>query len=393
MSPLRGDRRARRAHAITLLAATAWLAGCEFGKAVIPTPTPRLVVHAVLNAGAAEQIVLLESSLTGRVAVDDSLAFDPLDPIRTAGGEPVEGAEVRLASGADTVGVLASETRVRGRGTGRYVVSRAQLAIVPGTPYTLRVRTRDGRVVTGATTVPGAPAGWNAAAALTAQPVPFNRDADALRLAWTGAAGGRIYAVRVETPFGPWALFSDSTAFTLSGALRNFLAPGLPHVFLPGFTQPLSITSVDRNFYDYNRSGNDPFGGTGLISSVTGGLGLFGSLVVLGTYEVSTTRDDRATIDARWTGTAANGATVDLDLWVDDPGPTASALSGRQRAPRRYILGILTGETVRLATLAGSSSADTLAFFTGRLAGDTLVGTYDRRFDTGGPTRFRRAPR
>lgn len=369
------------------------LTGCEFGKAVIPAPAPRIVVHAVLNAGAAEQIVLVESSLTGRVVIDDSLKFDPLDPIRTAGGEPITGADVRLLAGADTVGVSATETRVSGRGTGRYVVTRAQLAIAPGATYRLRIRTADGRVATGRTVVPGAPSGWSADAALTKQIVAFNRDADSLRLAWTGAAGGRTYAVRVETPYGPWALFSDSTSFTLSGGLRNFLAAGLPNVFLPGFTQQLSVTSVDQNFYDYNRSGNDPFGGSGLISSVSGGLGLFGSLVVLGSYDVATTRSDRAPIDARWTGVAANGATVDLDLWVDDPGPAASALSGRQRSPRRYLLGIQSGETVRLATLVGSSSADTLAFFTGRLAGDSLVGSYDKRFDTSGPTRFRRAAR
>ena len=369
------------------------LAGCEFGKAVIPTPAPRVVVHAVLNAGAAEQIVLVESSLTGRVVIDDSLKFDPLDPIRTAGGEPITGADVRLLAGTDTMGVSATETRVNGRGTGRYVVTRAQLAIAPGATYRLQVRTPDGRVVTGRTVVPGAPSGWSAEAALVKQSLAFNRDTDSLRLAWTGAAGGRTYAVRVETPYGPWALFSDSTSFTLSGGLRNFLAAGLPNVFLPGFTQPLSVTSVDQNFYDYNRSGNDPFGGSGLISSVSGGLGLFGSLVVLGSYDVTTTRTDRAPIDARWTGIAANGATVDLDLWIDDPGPVASALTGRQRTPQRYVLGIQSGETVRLATLVGSSSADTLAFFTGRLAGDSLVGSYDKRFDTSGPTRFRRAAR
>lgn len=367
--------------------------GCEFGKSVIPAPAPRVVVHAVLNAGASEQIVLVESSLTGRVLINDSLKYDPLDPIRTAGGEPVTGADVRLLAGNDTVGVAATETRLSGRGTGRYVVPRAQLAVVPGGTYGLRIRTTDGRVVTGRTTVPGAPGGWSAEAAVTSRPVAFNRDADSLRLAWAGVVGGRTYAVRVETPFGPWALFTDSTSFTLSGGLRNFLAAGLPNVFLPGFSQRVSITAVDQHFYDYNRSGNDPFGGSGLISSITGGLGLFGSLVVLGTYDVATTRPDRTPIDARWTGTAANGSTVDLDLWVDDPGPAASSLAGRQRQPRRFVLGILAGETVRLATLVATSSADTLAFFTGRLAGDSLVGTYDRRFDTSGPTRFRRAPR
>lgn len=382
----------RGAWSVGLLGALA-LGGCEFGEATVPTPAPRLVVHAVLNAGASEQVILVESSLTGRVAINDSLKFDPRDPIRTAGGEPIVGADVRVLTGADTVGVLATETRVSGRGTGRYTLPRAQLAVVPGATYRLRVRTSDGRVVTGRTTVPGAPAGWTPEAAFQRRALPYNRDGPALRLEWTPSTGGRTYTVRVETPFGPWAFITDSTSFTLSGGLRNILAGGLPYVFLPGFTQALSITSVDPNFYDYNRSGNDPFGGTGLISSIEGGLGLFGSLVVVASYDVTTRRTDSAPLDARWTGTAADGSTVDLELWIDDPGPTASAITGRQRAPLRYVLGTQTGETVRLATLTGASSADTLAFFTGRLAGDSLVGSYDRRFSTTGPTRFRRAPR
>lgn len=369
------------------------LAGCELDAVNVTPPTAAVVVHAVLNADANEQIILVESSLTGRVAIDTTRRFDPLDPIASAGGEPLVNADVRLLAGDDTVGAVAAETRVSGRGTGRYVVSRQQLAVRPGSRYRLRVRTADGREVTGETLVPGAPPGWTPGSGAVATPTSFARDRDTLQLTWSAVEGARTYAVRVETPFGPWALFSDSTRFSLSGSLRNFFADGLPSVWLPGWKQIASVVAVDRNFYDYNRSGNDPFGGTGLISSVRGGLGLFGSMVGLVRREVSVVERDRTPLDAAWTGVTDNNLAVVFDLWVDVAAPAASSVTGRQRSPEQFIIGTLAGENLRLALLSSRSSADTAALFSGRLLGDSLVGTWDARFDTRLPRVLRRAPR
>jgi hypothetical protein len=223
--------------------------------------------------------------------------------------------------------------------------------------------------------------------------VSFARDRDTLALSWTPVAGARTYAVRVETPFGPWALFSDSTRFALSGTLRNFLADGLPSVWLPGFRQVVNVVAVDRNFYDYTRSGNDPFGGTGLISSVRGGLGLFGSMVGLVRREVTVTERDRAPLDAAWRGTTAEGQEVAFDLWIDVAGPTVASVSGRRQAPEQFVIGTLRDNNLRLAVLSTSSSADTAALFSGRLQGDSLVGEWDRRFETRLPRVLRRSPR
>jgi hypothetical protein len=138
-------------------------------------------------------------------------------------------------------------------------------------------------------------------------------------------------------PFGwrrrtvPWALFSDSTRFALSGQLRNFFVDGLPSVWLPGFVQIVSVVAVDRNFYDYNRSGNDPFGGTGLISSVRGGLGLFGSALAVLRRQVTVSDRDRLPLDARWRGTTASGSPMEYDLWVESVGSPRSSVSGRER--------------------------------------------------------------
>lgn len=384
--------RVRRVACVAVGALT--LAGCELTAVSVATPRPTVIVHAVLNPDATEQVILVESSLTGRVTIDDSVRFNPLDPVRTAGGVPIVGADVRLLPDSDSLGVRATETMVTGRGTGRYAVSRSALAIAPGRHYRLRIRTLDGVVVTGETRVPSAAAGWTPGASETAVPTTLFRSTDTLRLTWAAVPDARTYSIRIETPNGPWFLFSDSTRFALSGTLRNFFAAGLPSVWYPGFVQPLIVVAVDRNFYDYNRSGNDPFGGTGLISSVQGGLGLFGSSLSVLRRDVSVLDVDRVPIDARWVGTSSAAVPVELDLWLETPGPTISSVSGRVRTtPNQFVVGTLQGESVRLITLAGISRQDTVASLVGRLADDSIVGTYNTRFATTGPTVFRRRPR
>jgi hypothetical protein len=341
----------------------------------------------VLNPDASEQVILVESSLSGRVAIDSTLRFNPLDPIRTAGGEPLTNATVQLFRDGDTDAVNAVETRVDMRGTGRYTVSRTQLAIEPGVRYRLLVRTDDGREVSGETRVPDAPAGWQPGDGVVVRPASINRSIDTLRLDWSPSDGARTYAIRVETPNGPWFLFSDSTRFALAGTLRNFFAADLPSVFYPGFEQLVSIAAVDVNFYDYNRSGNDPFGGTGLISSVRGGIGLFGSVLQLERRVVTVTERQRFPLDGQWRGVSERGDTVEYDLWVESPGTPRSSVSGRARVGngRRFVIGSLEGQQLRLSTLPGTNAIETIALFNGVVAGDTIRGTYDSRFDTTGP--------
>lgn len=357
------------------------LSGCEFATETLPSPPPTIVVHAVLNPDVDEQVILVESSLTGRVAIDTTRRFDPSDPIRSAGGEPLTDAVVRLvrvdgASG-DTIGVVARETRRLGEGTGRYVVPHTELMVAPGGTYRLVIRTPDGRSVTGETTVPTAAAGWTAGAGSVAQPAILDRSRDTLRLTWDAVRGARTYAIRVDTPNGPWFLFSDSTRFSLSGVLRNFFAPNFPALWYPGFDQLVNVGAVDANFYDYNRSGNDPFGGTGLISSVRGGIGVFGSILPLLRREVTVTERDRFPLDARWEGEDGPGLPVVYDLWIETPGTPRSSVSGRQRSGGEgFLVGRLEADRLQLATLSDARGSDTLAVFDARLIGDTLRGTY-----------------
>ena len=374
-------------------ATLAFVSACELNDVKITSPKAAVVVHAVLNPDADEQVLLVESSLTGLVSINDKLKYNALDPIRTAGGSPITGADVRLYGGADTIGARATETTLSGRGTGRYSVARTLLSIEPGRAYRLRVRTIDGVTVTGTTTVPTANSGWSRGVGSSSTAASLSRATDTLTLNWQKTAGTATYSIRVETPDGPWFLFSDSTRFTLPGHLRNFFAEGLPSVWYPGFIQPLSVIAVDRNFYDYNRTANDPFGGTGLISSIDGGVGLFGSILPILRRDVSVTDRDVAPIDSRWSGTSAAGR-FDVDLWLEDASITLSSLSGRARTfPFSFIVGTQRGATIKFAMLGSLSRADTVSVFTGQLAGDSLVGSYSSRFSAGFPTVYRRTAR
>ena len=81
--------------------------------------------------------------------------------------------------------------------------------------------------------------------------------------------GARSYFVRVETPYGPRAFFTDDTRVRLSGDLRNADADGLPRVFIPGFPQAVTVSAVDSNYYDWFRTHNDVLSGTGLLNQHT----------------------------------------------------------------------------------------------------------------------------
>ena len=152
--------------------------------------------------------------------------------------------------------------------------------------YQLRVRTPDGAVVTGTTVIPDiAPVGAGARLDL------FNRDRDSLRLTWRDVAGARAYLVRVESPFGAFLLFTDSTHITLKGDLRNYFASSLQRVFIPGFRQRVSVAAVDSNFFDYYRSRNDPFTGSGIINNLEGGIGLFGAAVNISARTLDVVQD------------------------------------------------------------------------------------------------------
>jgi hypothetical protein len=229
----------------------------------------------------------------------------------------------------------------------------------------------------------------------------FNRDRDTLLAQWTRVQQARTYAVRVESPFGPFFLFTDSTRFRMTGDVRNLFAGDLQRVFIPGFRQDMLVAAVDSNFYDYYRTNNDPFTGAGIISRVNGGLGLFGALVTLNSGTLTVTANQTEPIEGRFRLASSTGGAgpvaSQFTLYIESNATREdlpSALSGRYitagvNVRGDGILGQQFGTTITLALLANQLSGDTVDVFTGELRGETLSGSYAK---AGGISVFLRSP-
>ena len=376
-----------RRPALARLGATALLvaAACTFDEKTVAVQPPQVVVHAVLDPGTQEQEVLVERTLSGAVNVRDDMRFDSDDPINTGGGIPVGGAEVTI-TGPDGP-IRGFESLVPGRPSsytsGRYVVvlGPGPVAGAPplrrGVRYELRVSTPDGAVVTGTTVVPD----FSPASASTRLDL-FNRDRDSVRVTWRSVRGARSYLLRAETPFGAFLLFTDSTHVTLKGDLRNYFATSLERVFIPGFRQRVTIAAVDSNFFDYYRSRNDPFTGSGIINNLDGGIGLFGAAVNVATRTLDVVQDVREpAFEGLWDIAVTTRPVVDvLRLYIETPGDPA-ALSGwytrnRTNGVFEGMVGSRTNGRVVLEFLANQAAVDTVAVFSGEQRGDSLVGSF-----------------
>jgi len=364
------------------------LASCELGTITVPKTTPSIVVHAVLNANATSQVILVERTLTGAIPVHDT-SFNAADPIVSDGGIPVTGAQVEIIDSAGTARPAVEDLSVSTNGTGAGVYR----VVLPGglrlgARYQLHIVTPQGEQVTAFTRVPFPEFASTGALSRT-----FNRDHDSLVVQWKRAAAARAYALRIDSPFGPFFLFTDSLSFHMNGDLRNLFASDLPRVFVPGFRQDVLIAAVDSNFFDYYRTNNDPFTGSGIISRLNGALGMFGSMVTLNSGTLSVVADQTEPIEGRYRVTSATGDATSfvstITLYVESPpakGATdaTTALSGRYTSvgpnPRTDgIIGRMKGNTVSFALLANQLAGDTVDVFTGTLDGTTLSGKYKRR--------------
>lgn len=372
------------------------IGGCAFDQQVIAAAAPQVVVHAVLDPNASIQEVLLERTLTGTVSVPDNIRYDPLDPINSGGGVPVKGASVRV-QGPDGTTFTGLERvypgRAPGYGAGRYevIAGVGKTPIRPGGRYTLTVRATDGTVVTGSTVMPNSPL-YVGGPSLTT----FDRDRDSVKLTWNRVAGSRSYGLRVESPFGAFLLFSDTAKVTLPGSLRNFFASDLQRVFIPGFQQAVTLYAVDTNYFDYYRSRNDPFTGSGIINRLVGGIGLFGSVVTLDVRMLDVTQQPKdpvleGTYELLQAPSVPNRIVDIFRLYVETPGPPTS-LSGwysrdRAQGARDGIAGARDGTRIELQFLIEQDSRRRLATFVGAQQGDSLVGSYNGQ---GGVVVFRK---
>jgi hypothetical protein len=230
----------------------------------------------------------------------------------------------------------------------------------------------------------------------------LDRSRDTLTITWPATPGARSYFVRVDTPFGPRTFFTESTQVRLPGLLRNTERQELPRVFFPGFEQAVTVSAVDSNYYDWYRTHNTELSGDGLINRVSGGLGVFGSLVRLRFESLTVTEPQTIPVEGHFELYGSDLETLgsvylSFDIYVESPAARSGqsdALSGRYRPRPRFsytgcpicgLLGTSRDGHVQLALLKDWSGADTVEVFNGQFFGDTLIGAF--RFG-GGPFRF-----
>jgi hypothetical protein len=254
----------RRAFALAALVA---LSACVVSTD-IDRPPQSIVVHAVLDMGAHDQLVLLERSRAGVTIPVGSSNF-------TESALPILGASVTI-TGPNGIAMIAREDRLTEgnravKGLYRLALAEYGATLEPGGRYTLRVHTDLGDA-SGVTTIPRASAA-NAGATET-----FTRNADTLVLSWPRVEGAHTYEVRLQSSLGgdAYVIFSD-TVMRIPGDARDLEDDIL---FQPGTSTQVVVSAVDANYYDYFRQTSDIFLG-GAPSRLTGAVGVFGAMVPL----------------------------------------------------------------------------------------------------------------
>jgi hypothetical protein len=383
----------RRVARCACLALILLVVACEIEKVAIPRTDWRNALHGVLSATAPTQVILLERTRTGSVA-----SYDLGDPFFTAAVAETD-AIVTLTSPSGQVFTALEDKHVpvnRGQGSGIYRFDLPGSSLERGAAYRLSVMTAGGQTLSAETTLPG-----GLAVAIAEQRV-FDRARDSLLLEWSPVPGARSYLVRIETPFGPRAFFTDSTSVRLTGELRNSDVTSLPRVFIPGFQQAITVSAVDSNYYDWFRTHNNRLSGTGVISRVNGGIGVLGSLVRLRFHDLrieSAQTEPEAGV-FNFDGTPFDRSVtpyLSLELHVESRAARSDqwdVVSGRYERRPFFgmtgcvvcgLLGTVRNGQIQLALLTDWFARDTAEVFTGEIHGDTIVGFYRGQ---GGPVRF-----
>ena len=266
--------------------------GCEIAPTAAPAVEPRVVVHAVLNPATSTQSVIVERTLRSIGS----------NPEQTVLYEPITNARV-VIYGTPNDSVVVRESVSGTPGVYRIVSSAPVsvpnvLRLVPGGRYRLRVETSIG-VVTGETTIP-------LSSGVDGARRTFNVDRDTLRVDASRVQQAAGFLLRHESGAGVVERFVTRLGETLVRPLASidedddwsfsFAHP----VLLPGLPQNFIVVAVDSNYFRYHESGFDPFGDETRGNTLTGGVGLFGSVVPVMAKTLDLTADIDTPIEGSW---------------------------------------------------------------------------------------------
>jgi len=284
---------------VPAIAAALLTAGCELADTVAPTLESRAVVHAVLNPLATQQIVIVEKTLRS-LSGAGTTTREPITGARIVVYGPREDSSVALADPAVAGVYRLPSVTIRDGSAG--TAAPNVLRIRPGERYRLRVETPLG-VVTGTTTVP-------VSGPVDAARRSFNVDRDTLRLDLSAVRNAAGFLLRHDTRLG--VLERYQTTLDAALVLPLAIASGDPDeqewsfsfargLVRPGLSQNFVVAAVDSNYFRYHVAGFDPFGDDTRGNSLTGGVGMFGSVVTLMSKTLDLTAEIDSPVEGSWT--------------------------------------------------------------------------------------------
>ena len=290
----------QRAALVALTIALVGVASCEIAATVAPEITARPVVHAILNPGVTQQVVLVEKTRQSNGAPGSIPTRDPIANARVVVYGPRADSVIATQSAGASDGVYRfPSVTVRDGSAGQGGPN--VLRIRPGERYRLKVETSLG-TATGETVIP---IGGTADVARRT----FNLDRDTLQLTVSvnKAAG---FLLRHETRLGVIEQFMTKFGDALILPLANVQGDpedaewgfdfAQPYIY-PGYAQRFVVIAVDSNYFRYNVAGFDPFGDDTPGNSLTGGVGVFGSVATVMFKTLDLTANIDTPIEGSWT--------------------------------------------------------------------------------------------
>ncbi len=373
------------------------IAACELDEIQIASSKEEIVVvHAVVRPDENQQVVIVERALSGQIpysglggAIPPTQADRPIEdvtvmmanldlPQDTCGTPVLFFDEVRIAGGTirkPTPGVYWSPPGCPTMSPG----DRLQLTVlVPSITGVTRITgvTHIPNVTDASLTIRGS------SVSLQGDTSAFNRDNDTLHVAVNGEffRGLEIFVRRTGT--GPpelevsgavsrvapaadptLATIADSTAVDIPGTIRHVFSRGSgEETFLGGRRYHLVVAALDTNYFDFRTTEANGLTGRGFRNRLTGGVGVFGSMVVL-THTLKVTADADDPREGRYRIEGQVGSVdvaVDIDVYLGrdaEPAPVSAFVSGQwlMLSESRWV-----GKDLENQSVDGSFAGDTL---------------------------------
>lgn len=223
-----------------------------------------LVVHAVLDASTRDQYVIVQTT-DGRIISQKAVSGATV--VVTPDGLALTADEIH-----DSTFYPRSSSEPPVASYYRISLDKYGIALLSGSTYRLHITLPDGREVTGSTTIPG-----STPRAILNLPSTFSRG-ESLSLAWSRVVGASGYEVSISSSRTSYDAFAD-TSIVLPWTTESTNGSS---AFAPGLAHQIVVSAVDANYYDYYRRTSDFLTGAGPITHLTGAVGVFGSIVPLG---------------------------------------------------------------------------------------------------------------